>query len=285
VALMRDPDNAVDHTRELIIHWLLIHGASPKHVKNQKHREEATEALYKLWNSGSFATETEKTAASSKDNDKNSPHDEQSVITPEEYRRERRNSTMLIPSRRVSIAITPEEEKMREAIPRRSVVEVMADLGIDQDDRDYIEMDEEDIITKNSSIEDDEKETSSNVVEEETSSSSSSQDLKPLISIGHIMPPGITIQESPPGISNEDEISGFQSLISRVADDDTRKDLISALFKISEKLNRVTKDRDQIREQFLSLSKNRREQMLSSLDQSDLLIEDDEEESPIWKKL
>ena len=103
---------------------------------------------------------------------------------------------------------------------------------------------------------------------------------------GHNLPPGIIIDcASPPGLSTETTLEHM--INNRVQDTYTRDEMLQALHSLTRKnheaVERLKRDRDEIRSQLLSITKQDREKMLTTLDESDM--SDDEKDLPIWKRI
>ena len=112
------------------------------------------------------------------------------------------------------------------------------------------------------------------------------KDLTSLQSQGHNLPPGILIDcASPPGLSTETTLEHM--INNRVQDTYTRDEMILALHSLTRKnqeiVERLKRDRDEIRSQLLSITKQDREKMFYVLEESDM--NDDEKDLPIWKRI
>ena len=220
VALERPPDDDTNHSREVIVTWLLIHGSSPKHVSDMTLRKEAEKKLRDLWSAGAFREKDTLSLEAKK---------KMSLDGNSVKQATRRASTMLIP-----VSSPPSTQTENPVIPRRSIMLVRADLGLDDDDDDDDGqrvgggggVDDVPLSDLSSPIKDDE--------EEKNQKEEIEMKLPLLESRGHNLPPGITIDhEAPPGIdvtTTTTEGSTLESLIyDRVQDSQTRDEMIAAL--------------------------------------------------------
>ena len=269
VALMRKKTDNEDSrmAREDIMKWLLLHGSRPNLVKAKVLREEATAEWQNLWKNGAFSVEKEV--------------EKKEIQKTQIKERNRRRASMLLPS-----PPSKSTESSQETTDRRSTSEVLADMGLDDNDILVREDEEEEKRNEN----DDEN----NIQEEKQDvDDTDDQELVPqtkdftsLQSRGHNLPPGILIDcASPPGLSTETTLEHM--INNRVPDTYTRDEMLLALHSLTRKnqeiVERLKRDRDEIRSQLLSITKQDREKMFYVLEESDM--NDDEKDLPIWKRI
>jgi len=184
-------------------------------------RKEAEKKLRDLWSAGAFREKDTLSLEAKKKISLDGNSVKQAT---------RRASTMLIP-----VSSPPSTQTENPVIPRRSIMLVRADLGLDDDDDDDDGqrvgggggVDDVPLSDLSSPIKDDE--------EEKNQKEEIEMKLPLLESRGHNLPPGITIDhEAPPGIdvttTTTTEGSTLESLIyDRVQDSQTRDEMIAAL--------------------------------------------------------
>ena len=274
VALQRSHENDTEKmAREDIVKWLLLHGSMPKLVKSKALRDEATAEWRKLWKNGAFNVEQE--------------------VQKKELQRtkiketKRRRASMLLPSPQ---QISSNESSPQEAqLSRRSTSSILSDMGLNESD--IVVRENEERNEKNDGNENNREKRNEEEQEEETCKTQGDdiiQEEEPgltsLQSRGHNLPPGILVDDAmPPGLS-----STLESMIkSRVQDTNTRDEMIRALRSLETKnrehVERLKRDRDEIRLQLLSITNHDRQKMLTILDESDMY--DDEKDLPIWKQI
>ena len=262
VALMRKKSDNEDSrmAREDIVKWLLLHGSRPNLVKSKVLRDEATAEWQTLWKNGAFSVEKEV--------------EKKEIQKTQKKETKRRRASMLLPSPPSQLT----EESPQEKMARRSTSSILADMGLDDND---ILVREEEEEKSNENDDDDLQEE-----KEDAKEFVPTKELTSLQSEGHNLPPGIIIDcASPPGLSTETTLEHM--INNRVQDTYTRDEMLQALHSLTRKnheaVERLKRDRDEIRSQLLSITKQDREKMLTTLDESDM--NDDEKDLPIWKRI